>query len=37
VATVEAAKQLLAQADPAALQPGGALDIIDAEVVDDDG
>lgn len=34
--TVEAAKALLSQAEPAALQPGSPLDaIVDAEVVDD--
>lgn len=32
----EAARQLMMTADPAALQPGGVLDVIDAEVVEDD-
>lgn len=34
-AIASAAKQLLAEVGPQALQPGGALDVLDAEVVDD--
>jgi hypothetical protein len=34
--TVAAARELMMTADPAALQPGGALDIVDAEVIDGD-
>lgn len=31
----EAAMQLISQAGPAALQPGGPLDIVDAEIIED--
>jgi hypothetical protein len=35
-AVVEAAKELMTAADPAALQPGGALDVIDTTATDAD-